>query len=62
MLRSRIIPFQLLSLYGREALTEGAPWIGLAGPIRFDATGQTLRTNVAMGTILHGAVIPLPKP
>jgi branched-chain amino acid transport system substrate-binding protein len=46
----------------REALTEGAPWIGLAGPIRFDGTGQNVRTNVAMGTILQGAVISLPKP
>jgi branched-chain amino acid transport system substrate-binding protein len=43
----------------REALTQLSPWPGLAGPIRFDGTGQNLRTDVRMGTIRSGAVVSL---
>jgi ABC-type branched-subunit amino acid transport system substrate-binding protein len=45
----------------REALTEGVPWIGLGGPIRFDSTGQNVRTNICIGTIRNAAVVTLPK-
>lgn len=43
----------------RKILTEICPWAGLAGPIRFDGTGQNERTNVCMGTIREGAVVML---
>jgi branched-chain amino acid transport system substrate-binding protein len=41
----------------REALTELSPWNGLAGPIRFDGTGQNVRTNIGMGVMRDGAVV-----
>jgi branched-chain amino acid transport system substrate-binding protein len=43
----------------REALTQVSPWPGIAGPIHFDGTGQNTRTNVCMGTIRNGAILPL---
>jgi branched-chain amino acid transport system substrate-binding protein len=43
----------------RDALVGLSPWSGLAGPIHFDGTGQNLRTNVSMGTIRRGAIVPL---
>ena len=42
----------------RESLAQLSPWPGIAGPICFDGTGQNTRTNVCMGTIRHGAVVP----
>ena len=46
----------------REELARLSPWAGLAGPIVFDGTGQNLRSNVVMGTIRDGAVVPLATP
>jgi hypothetical protein len=43
----------------REGLTQLSPWPGIAGPIRFDGTGQNTRSNVCMGTIRDGSVVPL---
>jgi branched-chain amino acid transport system substrate-binding protein len=43
----------------REALTQLSPWPGLAGPIRFDGTGQNMRTDICMGIIRSGAVVSL---
>ena len=45
----------------REALAQLSPWPGLGGTIRFDGTGQNTRTNIGMGTIREGAIIPLPE-
>ncbi len=45
----------------REALTQLSPWPSLAGPIRFDGTGQNARTNICMGTFRDGTIIPLPR-
>ena len=42
----------------RESLAQLSPWPGIAGPICFDGTGQNTRTNVCMGTLRHGAVVP----
>ena len=43
----------------RDALTQLSPWPGIAGPIHFDGTGQNMRTNIGMGTIRDGAVVPV---
>jgi branched-chain amino acid transport system substrate-binding protein len=43
----------------REALAQLSPWRGLAGPIHFDGTGQNTQTNIFMGTIRDGVVVPL---
>jgi branched-chain amino acid transport system substrate-binding protein len=43
----------------REALMHLSPWSGIAGPIHFDGTGQNTRSNVCLGTIEAGAVVPL---
>ena len=43
----------------REALTRLSPWPGIAGVISFDGTGQNTRTNIGMGTIRDGVVIPV---
>ncbi len=43
----------------REVLAQLSPWPGLAGPIHFDGTGQNTRTNVCMGIIQDGGVVPL---
>ena len=40
----------------REALVQLSPWMGVAGVIRWDGTGQNTRTNVGMGTIRGGAI------
>ena len=42
----------------RENLKELSPWAGIAGTICFDGTGQNTRTNLTIGTILHGEIIP----
>jgi hypothetical protein len=41
----------------REMLTQLSPWHGIAGPVRFDGTGQNFRTNICMSTIRAGAVV-----
>ena len=43
----------------RESLTQLSPWPGIGGLIHFDGTGQNTRTNICMGTIRDGAVVPL---
>jgi len=43
----------------REALTQLSPWSSIAGPIHFDGTGQNTGTNIRLGTIRDGSVIPL---
>jgi branched-chain amino acid transport system substrate-binding protein len=45
----------------REALAQLSPWPGIVGPIHFDGTGQNTRTNICMGTVRNGAIIPLPR-
>ena len=45
----------------REALTQLSPWPGIDGPIQFDGTGQNTRTNICMGPVRNGAIIPLPR-
>ena len=45
----------------REALTQLSPWHGIGGPIDFDGTGQNTRTNICMGTIRDGTIVPLPR-
>jgi branched-chain amino acid transport system substrate-binding protein len=42
----------------REALVALSPWPGLAGPIRFDGTGQNTQATLRLGTIRGGAVVP----
>lgn len=42
----------------REALLTLSPWSGLAGPIRFDGTGQNTQSALRLGTIRGGKVIP----
>ena len=44
----------------RESLTQLSPWSGFAGTIRFDGTGQNTRTNISLGVIQNGAIVPLP--
>ncbi len=34
----------------REAITRLTPWMGIAGPIEFDGTGQNTRTNLCMAS------------
>ena len=46
----------------REALVQLSPWAGIAGLIRFDGTGQKRRTDLAVGTIRHGAVVAITPP
>jgi hypothetical protein len=46
----------------REELVKLSPWPGIAGPAQFDGTGQNTRTNVRMGTIRNGAIVPLDSP
>jgi branched-chain amino acid transport system substrate-binding protein len=46
----------------REALTQLSPWPGIAGAIHFDGTGQNTRTNLCMGIIRNGAVLPMTVP
>jgi branched-chain amino acid transport system substrate-binding protein len=43
----------------REALGQLSPWPGIAGSIHFDGTGQNTRTNLGMGQIREGAMVPL---
>jgi branched-chain amino acid transport system substrate-binding protein len=43
----------------RESLGQLSPWSGIAGAIRFDGTGQNTRTNLCMGQVLEGAIVPL---
>jgi branched-chain amino acid transport system substrate-binding protein len=43
----------------REALHQLPPWAGVAGPIRFDGTGQNMRTNLNLGTIRNGVIVAL---
>jgi branched-chain amino acid transport system substrate-binding protein len=45
----------------RETLAQLSPWPGIAGSIQFDGTGQNTRTNLCMGTICDGTVVPLPQ-
>lgn len=44
----------------REAITRLSPWPGIAGPIQFDGTGQNRRTNIGIGIIRNGTIVPLP--
>ncbi len=44
----------------RQALLELSPWNGVTGLIHWDGTGQNTRTNVCMGTIRSGVVVPVP--
>jgi len=46
----------------REALTQLSPWSGIAGTIHFDGTGQNTRTELGMGTIRNGTVLPMSVP
>ena len=46
----------------REALGQLSPWSGIAGPITFDGTGQNLRSELCLGTVRNGAVVPLSPP
>ena len=46
----------------REALVQLSPWSGIAGPITFDGTGQNLRSELCLGTVRNGAVVPLSPP
>jgi branched-chain amino acid transport system substrate-binding protein len=46
----------------REALAKLSPWPGIAGLIHFDGTGQNTRTNMGLGTIRDGAILPLTSP
>ncbi len=43
----------------RESLKALSPWRGVAGSICFDGTGQNMRTNIVMGTIRGGVIVPL---
>jgi branched-chain amino acid transport system substrate-binding protein len=43
----------------RQAIPQLSPWTGIAGPIRWDGTGQNTRSNVSMGVIRNGAVVPI---
>ena len=43
----------------REALGQLSPWSGITGSIRFDGTGQNTRTNLGMGQVREGAIVPL---
>ncbi|MFO1499028.1 MAG: ABC transporter substrate-binding protein [Verrucomicrobiota bacterium] len=43
----------------RDALSRTAAWPGLSGPIQFDGTGQNRRTDVGMGTIQKGTIVPV---
>jgi branched-chain amino acid transport system substrate-binding protein len=45
----------------REALTQLSPWPGIAGPIRFDGTGQNIRTNVCMSTVSNGIIVTVKR-
>ena len=45
----------------RESLLALSPWSGLAGAVHFDGTGQNTRSALALGTIRHGAVVPIPS-
>lgn len=42
----------------RDALHALSPWRGVAGLIHFDGTGQNTRTNLCLGTLRNGAVVP----
>ncbi len=46
----------------REALAQLSPWPGIAGTIHFDGTGQNTRTDLCLGTIRNGAVLPMTAP
>jgi ABC-type branched-subunit amino acid transport system substrate-binding protein len=46
----------------RTELGRPNPWPGLAGPIRFDGTGQNRRTGLALGTVRQGAVVAVTGP
>ncbi|ACB76228.1 ABC-type branched-chain amino acid transport systems periplasmic component-like protein [Opitutus terrae PB90-1] len=46
----------------REALVQFSPWIGIAGPISFDGTGQNRRADLRLGTIRAGVVAALNPP
>jgi branched-chain amino acid transport system substrate-binding protein len=43
----------------REALAQLSPWTGIAGSISFDGTGQNTRSNICLGTIRHGTIVPV---
>ena len=43
----------------REAIPPLSPWTGVAGTIRWDGTGHNTRTNIGMGTVRNGAIVPL---
>jgi branched-chain amino acid transport system substrate-binding protein len=43
----------------RDTLAQLSPWSGLAGEIHFDGTGQNTRSDLLMGTIRDGALMPL---
>lgn len=40
----------------REQLHALSPWSGIAGTVRFDGTGQNMRTNLVIGTIREGRI------
>ena len=46
----------------REAITQLSPWPGIAGPIRFDGTGQNQRADLSLGTIRKGTVAQITGP
>jgi branched-chain amino acid transport system substrate-binding protein len=46
----------------RDALPQLSPWSGIAGTIHFDGTGQNTRTDLCLGTIRDGAVLPMTAP
>jgi len=46
----------------RAALTQLSPWLGIGGPIQFDGTGQSTRTNICLAIVRGGSLIPLAQP
>ena len=45
----------------RTALARSTSWVGIAGPIEFDPTGQNLRSRLSLATLTQGRVHPAPS-